>query len=102
MTLVSLLKHVGIDAYTVMASTEDFGEVDTAYANTVQFNTVLAGVPYENHLILMDATDRHTPFRQIPDGRYDRIMWALSPDKMFFVEIDNTPDGGPVAKKMSE
>ncbi len=100
MALVSLLRHAGIPAYTAMASTKDFGEVDTAYANTVQFNAVLACVPYEQHLILMDATASGLPLGRIPRDRYDRVMWALSPETWYFVETDFDADGKCDPKKM--
>ncbi|MBR3711702.1 MAG: DUF3857 domain-containing protein [Bacteroidales bacterium] len=102
MTLVALMRRTGISGIAAMTSTSDFGEVDTAYANTAQFNTVLACLPYEERLILMDATDPKKQFGKVTPGRYDRIMWFMSPFKYFFGDAEYTDDKNYQLKKISD
>ncbi|MBQ5513662.1 MAG: transglutaminase domain-containing protein, partial [Bacteroidales bacterium] len=102
MTLVALMRRTGISGIAAMTSTSDFGEVDTAYANTAQFNTVLACLPYEERLILMDATDPKKQFGKVTPGRYDRVMWFMSPFKYFFGDAEYTDDKNYQLKKISD
>ncbi|MCR5454717.1 MAG: transglutaminase-like domain-containing protein [Bacteroidales bacterium] len=102
MALVSMLRRTGIDALAVLASTTGYGEVDTAYANTLQFDAVLACVPYENRLILLDVTDPQKRFGTITPGRYDRVMWFLSPSDHFFGEASIIDDKQYNIKKLLE
>ena len=102
MTLVALMRRVGVSGISAMTCTSDFGEIDTAYANTAQFNTVLACLPYEERLILMDATDPKKQFGKVTPGRYDRIMWFMSPFKYFFGDAEYTDDKNYQLKKITE
>lgn len=102
MTLVSLMKRSGLNAITAHTATTDFGEVDTAYANTAQFNAVLACLQYENRLILLDATDPKQQFGKITQGRYDKTMWFMTPFKYFFGDAEYTDDKNYTLKKITE
>jgi len=76
--------------------------VDSTYANTAQFNAVLACVPYEQHLILMDATAKNMPFGKIPAGRYDPLMWAFTPTTGYFIEAETDYTNSCDAKKIPD
>nr|MCR5455740.1 transglutaminase-like domain-containing protein [Bacteroidales bacterium] len=102
MALVSLLRRTGVSALAVLTSTTQFGEVDTAYANTSQFDAVLACVPYEKRLILLDATDPKKLFGKITPGRYDHTMWFTSPFKQFFGDATYADEKQYDIKKISE
>ena len=102
MALITLLRRSGVSALAGMTCTKDFGEVDTAYANTMQFNTVLACVPYEERLILLDATDPQKEFGKATPDRYDRRIWFMSPFKYFFGEAEYTDDKSINVKKISK
>jgi hypothetical protein len=102
MTLITLLRRTGVSAMAAMATTREFGEVDTAYANIYQFNSVLACVPYEDRLILLDATDPKKQFGKITPKRYDSVMWFMSPFKYFFGDAEYTDDKNYRLKKISE
>lgn len=102
MTLITLLRRTGVSAIAAMATTRDFGEVDTAYANISQFNSVLACVPYEDRLILLDATDPKKQFGKVTPKRYDSVMWFMSPFKYFFGDAEYTDDKNYTLKKISE
>ncbi len=102
MTLITLLRRSGVSAIAAMATTRDFGEVDTAYANIYQFNSVLACVPYEDRLILLDATDPKKQFGKVTPKRYDSVMWFMSPFKYFFGDAEYTDDKNYRLKKISE
>ncbi|MBQ1697278.1 MAG: DUF3857 domain-containing protein [Bacteroidales bacterium] len=101
MALIALLRRTGVSALATMTCTREFGEVDTAYANTMQFNTVLACVPYEERLILLDATDPKKQFGKVTPQRYDRTMWFLSPFKYFFGDAEYTDDKNYQLKKIT-
>lgn len=102
MALISLLRHQGIDAFAALTSTTGFGDVDTSYANVAQFDAVLACVPYENRLILLDATAKESPFGKLPAHRYDPVFWAFTPVNWFFIEATFRDDDTFDAKKMDE
>ena len=102
MALVTLLRRTGVSALAAMTSTTDFGEVDSSYANTSQFNTVLACVPYEERLIILDATDPLKQFGKVTPHRYDRLMWFSSPFKYFFGEAEFADDKNTLLKKIDE
>ena len=102
MALITLLRRTGVSALAAMTCTKDFGEVDTAYANTMQFNTMLACVPYEERLILLDATEPQKEFGKMTPDRYDRIIWFMSPFKYFFGEAEYAEDKNCKVKKISK
>ena len=102
MALVTLLRRTGVSAIAALTATTDFGEVDTAYANTAQFNSVLACVPYENRLILLDGTDPKKQFGKVSPGRYDHVMWFMSPFKYFFGDAEYTDEKNYQLKKITE
>ncbi|MCQ2973540.1 MAG: DUF3857 domain-containing protein [Bacteroidales bacterium] len=66
MTLISLLRRVGLNAYPVLASTRDNGNVDPNYVNLLQYNNVLAYVNFQNdneiNQLILDATSPYRPY----------------------------------------
>ncbi|MBQ3655266.1 MAG: transglutaminase domain-containing protein [Bacteroidales bacterium] len=85
MTLVALLRRAGFDAFPALAATNDFGRIDTAYADRIQFNHVLAVVRISGECILMDCSEKDTPFRKIPTRDLNNCCWAVAPEKGFFI-----------------
>lgn len=58
LTLVALLKEMGIDADPVIISTRSNGTIHPAQIMLGQFNYVIASVKIGDHIYLMDATEK--------------------------------------------
>lgn len=65
--LVKLLNDADVKAAPVLMSTRDNGMVTPYYPFINQFNIVLAYVPLGNKYLVLDATDRITDYRLIPE-----------------------------------
>jgi len=85
MTLVALLRRAGIDAFPALAATTDFGKIDTAYADRIQFNHVLAVVRISGECLVMDCTEKSTPFKKLPQRDLNNCCWAVAPEDGFFI-----------------
>ena len=85
MTLVALLRRAGIDAFPALAATTDFGKIDTAYANRIQFNHVLTVVRLSGKCFVTDCTEKGTPFKKLPERDLNNCCWAVAPEEGFFI-----------------
>lgn len=65
MTLVALLKRLGLKSSPIMASTKDNGI--PIYPTVEGFNYVLAGVLLNNTWIVLDATEKNAPLGLLPE-----------------------------------
>ncbi|MBP5368226.1 MAG: transglutaminase domain-containing protein [Bacteroidales bacterium] len=79
-TFVSLLRRAGFNALPVFSATRDFGMVDSTYANTLQFNNILAYVTFTQNdslnSFLIDAT--------CPERNFD-VLNAQNINNMYLV-----------------
>lgn len=64
--LVNLLKDADLKVHPVLVSTRDNGRVNTGLASISQFNKVMAYVEIDNNVYVLDATDKYTPAKLIP------------------------------------
>ena len=64
--LVNLLKDAGLKAHPVLVSTRDNGMIQIGIASVGQFNKVMAYVEINDHVYVLDATDKYTPPHLIP------------------------------------
>jgi transglutaminase-like putative cysteine protease len=64
--LVSMLREAGLEAYPVIMSTRNHGQVLSVYPLLSQFNHVLAYVEVDSAGYLLDATDSKRPFPLLP------------------------------------
>jgi len=65
--LVKLLNDAGIKASPILMSTRDNGMVTPYYPFISQFNTVLVYVPVNDKYFVLDATDKITDYRLVPE-----------------------------------
>jgi hypothetical protein len=65
--LVKLLNDAGIKAFPVLFSTRDNGLVNNYYPFINQFNTVMAFVTVSKKNFVLDATDKITPYKLLPE-----------------------------------
>lgn len=65
--LVNLLKDAGLDAHPVLVSTRDNGMINTLIPGFDQFDKVMAYVNLEDHVYVLDASDKNTPTHLIPE-----------------------------------
>lgn len=85
MTLVALLRRAGLDAFPALAATSDFGRIDTAYANRIQFNNILAVVRIGEKCIVMDSSEKNNPYNKLPLRNLNGCCWAVAPEGGFFI-----------------
>lgn len=64
--LVNLLKDADLNASPVLVSTKENGRVNTSVAGVEQFDKVMAYVTIDDHVYVLDATDKITPPNIIP------------------------------------
>lgn len=64
---VKLLKDAGINASPILLSTRNHGLVNAAYHFVSQFNTVMAYVQINNKYLVLDATDKISNYKMIPE-----------------------------------
>jgi Domain of Unknown Function with PDB structure (DUF3857)/Transglutaminase-like superfamily len=81
--LVNLLRDADIDAHPVLISTRDNGRVNTGVAGFDQFDKVMAYVNLNNHIYVMDGTDKYTPANLIP---YD----VVNSEGLVIEKLDNS------------
>lgn len=84
--LVNLLKDADLDAHPVLVSTRSNGRVNTSVAGYDQFDKVMAYVKIDDHVYVLDATDKFTPSNLIPydvvysEGlvieKFDTFQWG--------------------------
>ena len=85
LTLVSLLRRAGIEAFPALAATKDYMKIDTSYANSIQFNHVLAVAKISDKLLVMDCCDKNQPFDQLPQRDLNNCCWAVEPERGYFI-----------------
>ena len=64
--LVNLLIDAGLNAHPVLISTRNHGRVNIFAPSTRQFNKVMAYVEIDKQVYVLDATEKFTPSRLIP------------------------------------
>jgi hypothetical protein len=64
--LLGLLKKAGLDAYPLLVSTRDNGEVNKLYPFLQQFNNVMACVFIDTKQYILNAADKYNPAWLIP------------------------------------
>ena len=64
--LVNLLKDADLTVHPVLVSTRENGRVNTGLPGINQFDKVMAYVAIDNHIYVLDATNKYTPANLIP------------------------------------
>jgi len=65
--LISLLRKCNVSVIPILFSTRDHGLVNTYYPSLQQFNAVMAYVPMGNRFYILDATDKYSSYKIIPE-----------------------------------
>jgi hypothetical protein len=66
--LVKLLKQAALSAQPILLSSRENGLVNTSFPNLQQFNTVAAYVTVANQEFILDATEKFTSYKIIPQA----------------------------------
>jgi hypothetical protein len=105
--LIKMLNDAGVKATPILFSTRDHGLVTPYYPSVNQFNTVMAYVAVKDKIFVLDATDKVTPYKLVPEkvvntngfivegenGRWKQILAGKSKYKVMAAvqgEIDET------------
>jgi hypothetical protein len=86
--LVLLLKELDIEAHPVILSTRKNGMVNPAQIMISKYNYVIAYAEFEGKTILLDATNKRTPFFLLPERCINGQGRLISETKGKFVKLD--------------
>ncbi|MBD3376433.1 DUF3857 domain-containing protein [candidate division KSB1 bacterium] len=79
--LIALAQSVNIKVEPVIISTWQNGKVDTTVASQTHFNHLIARATLDDSSrVWVDATDKMTPFGELPWYDQDRLVWIVRDD----------------------
>ncbi|MCZ6820216.1 MAG: DUF3857 domain-containing protein [Calditrichaeota bacterium] len=87
--LLSMLRAAGLDAKPVLISTRDHGRVNTALPFLSQYNRTLVVTFIAGEIYLLDASDRFTPFGQVPPNSLVEVGLVIEKDNPQFLHNKN-------------
>jgi hypothetical protein len=85
--LISMLRSIGIEAYPLLISTREHGQVFEAYPITSQLNHVLVYVNIDQKKYFLDATDRFRSYKLLPLSALNHQGWLVENKKQRWVTI---------------
>ncbi len=104
LTLIALLRGLGLQADPVVLSTRSHGRAPL-YPIITKFNHVIARVPVGDKFYMLDATDKLLPFNQLPfeclNGQ-GRLISKAGTDWVDLKNTENSSDFTMVAIKLNE
>lgn len=86
--LINLLNAAGIKAFPILLSTKDNGQVSPYYLQLSQFNTVMAYIPQKEGYLVLDATDKLTHYRLIPEKIVNSKGFIVDDDEGQWKDIE--------------
>jgi len=106
--LVKLLLDAGLQASPILFSTRDHGSVTPYYTYLNQFNTVMAYVTIDGKKIILDATDKMSNYKLVPEkivntqgfivtgenGRWENILAGQNKYKVVVATHGEIDDAG--------
>lgn len=85
--LVALLRKAGLNAYPLLLSTREHGEMYPAYPFVEQFNSVLAYIQMGDKQHVVDATSPFFAIGQLQTEHYNGAGWIVDENNPNWVEI---------------
>ena len=85
--LVNLLKKAGLFANPILFSTRENGLVNSFYPFLNQFNTVMACVQVKDKNYILDATDKISGFRLVPEPVVNTKGFIVKGEKGEWIEV---------------
>lgn len=86
--LLSMLKSLKIEAYPVLISTRDHGQISPFYPLVKQFNHVLVVVNLGTQYILLDALGKGIEFEMVPRNNLNKIGFLIDEERWGWMNID--------------
>lgn len=86
-TLLAMLQGAGIEAYPLLISTRQFGQINKSFPSFFQFNGQLIYSEIEGSTYYMDASFPHSQPNLIPIDTYNETGLLLTPDSYSWKEI---------------
>ncbi len=93
MLLINLLNETQLDVYPLLISKRDNGRVDTNYAYSEQFNTLLACVIINGKKYMLDATDKYNDEAIPPIFCLNTTGFLIDPKKGELINIKSDSSG---------
>lgn len=90
LTLVALLREIGLTANPVILSTRLHGRIDENFALRQRFNYVVAMVELDGKEISLDATDKYLPVGMLPERCLNKKGWLVHETAGRFVSLEPT------------
>ncbi len=85
--LVAALSKNGHNAYPVLLSTKENGEIKKFLPVTMQFNYVICAVEFKDTLIFLDASEKSNAFGELSDKCMIEEGWMVTPEGGKWVKL---------------
>lgn len=85
--LLNMLQTAGIEAYPVMISTKDHGNVQTVYPNSSQFNHVIVAAKLQGVEMLLDGLSKHNDLGMLPSNDLTEVGFLLDQNGGRWVQL---------------
>ncbi len=90
MTLLQMLKEAGMNAYPLIVSTHQNGEINTLLGVVDQFNHTLVYVDMGEEAFILDATDKYRPYTLLPENVLGTNGLLLYRDQVIWIPVNNS------------
>ena len=88
--MVDLFREAGLKAYPLIASTKDYGTVNTKNPFLQQFNVTLAYVIIGDKKYILNAADSYNPAYMVPSGVLNNNGYIVDPEKGGWITMSNS------------
>ncbi len=89
LTLVMLLRELGLEAYPVLLSTRTNGMIHPSHPSVSSFNYVIAMVTDGQNTYLMDATEPLSEINMLPTRCLNNEGWIVDENKSGWIDLQN-------------
>ncbi|MEO6837091.1 MAG: DUF3857 domain-containing protein [Ginsengibacter sp.] len=87
--LINLLRDAGLEAYPLLVSTKDHGQVNTLYPFLQQFNNAMTCVEIGDKVYILNAADKYNPASMIPYDVLNTQGFIVDKDKGGWTNLYN-------------
>lgn len=88
LTLISLLRKVGIEVYPVVLSTRSNGMIDPGFPSLFKLNYVIAYAKIDGEEYFLDATEPYLAFRELPERCLNGLALIIDENKSGWINLN--------------
>lgn len=87
MMCLALLKNYDLEAFPILTSTREHGQIYKEYPLMDQFNYLLVGVEIAGNIMLLDATDPLRPIKMPHPQVLNKVGWIVDKNRPGWIDI---------------